>query len=227
MFFRSRVMADQPASARDGAGSQARPRGRGLYFWMMKCVMHQRDKERSFRRDTETSTPGSVRYLNVQSCISCHSELLARRSTKSTLRQGHIEFHERIRARGSARPAKLSRRATHRLVGLFRIHPLADSARAATCNPAVGAGLSSRDGSEPDRCLVTETPRTALLWCHPGDAGADCCHHDHHPVCHSAPEPTTAGAHAQHAKHVARHSHPDRVVDEKLSGSSRGTTKDG
>ena len=69
--------------------------------------------------------------------------------------------------------------------------------------------LSSRDGFEPDRRLATEIPRTALRGCHPGDASADCCHDDHHPVCHSAPEPTTAGADAQHAKHVARDSHPD------------------
>jgi hypothetical protein len=74
--------------------------------------------------------------------------------------------------------------------------------------------------------LAAETPGTALRGCHPGNASAACCHDDHHPVCHSAAEPTTAGTHAQHAKHMARHSRPDRVADERLSGSSRGVTTD-
>ena len=138
-----------------------------------------------------------------------------------------IPGYERNASRGSARTAELLWRAAHRLAGLFRIYRLADPARSAACNPAVRAGFSSRDGSEPDRRLATETPRTALRRCHPGDASADCCHDDHHPVCHSAPEPTTAGTHAQHAKHVARHSHPDRIANEKLSGSSRGVATDG
>src|SRR4029077_16023774 len=130
-------------------------------------------------------------------------------------------------SRGPARPAELLWRAAHRLAGVFRIQHLSDAARAITCNTAVRAGLSSRDGAESDRRLATETPRTALRGCHSGDARADCCHDDYHPVCHSAHEPTTAGAHAQHAKHVARHSQSDRVVNEKLSGSSRGVTTDG
>src|SRR4029453_18885427 len=53
--------------------------------------------------------------------------------------------HERNASRGPARPAELSRRAAHRLAGFLRIHHLADPARVATCNPAVRAGLSSRD----------------------------------------------------------------------------------
>ena len=150
--------------------------------------------------------------------LSCHSCLRKRRSRCT---------HERNASRGPARSAELSWRSADHLAGFFRIHHLADPARAATCNPAVRAGVSSRDGSEPDRRLATETPRTALRRCHSSDVCADCCHDDHHPVCHSAAEPTTAGTHAQHAKHVARHPHPDRVANERLSGSSRGVTTDG
>ena len=108
---------------------------------------------------------------------------------------------------GSAHAAELLWCAAHRLAGFFRIHHLGDPARVATCDSAVRAGLSPCDGSEPDRRLATEAPvHPALRRCHPGDASADRCHDFYHPVCDSAAEPTTAGAHAQHAKHVARHS---------------------
>src|SRR5215472_10091341 len=135
--------------------------------------------------------------------------------------------YERNASRGPARPAELLRRPAHCLAGFFRIRHLADPACAATYNPSVRAGHSSRDGSESDCCLATETPGTALRECHPGDACTDFCRDNHHSVCHSALEPTTAGARAQHAEHVARHPHPDRVTNEKLSGSSRGVAADG
>src|SRR4029453_9395331 len=130
--------------------------------------------------------------------------------------------HERNASRGPARAAELLRRAAHRLAGFFRIHHMADPARAATCNTAVRAGVASCDGPEPDRRLAAETPRTALRGCRPGDACADYCDDDHHPVCHSAVEPTTAGTHAQHAKYVARLSHSNQMAKKKLSKSSRG-----
>src|SRR6516164_5678739 len=135
-----------------------------------------------------------------------------------------ILCYERNASRGPARTTKLLWRAANRLVGFFRIHHLVDSARTATCNPAVRAGVSPRDGSKSDRRLATETPHTAFRGCHPRNARVDCCHYDYHRVRHSAAEPATAGTHAQHAKHVARNPQPDRVANEKLSGSSRGVT---
>src|SRR5436190_22815289 len=75
--------------------------------------------------------------------IRVHS-LLQRRSTPA-LRSRRSLNYERNASRGPARAAELLWRATHRLAGFFRIHHLADPARTATCNPAVGAGLSSRD----------------------------------------------------------------------------------
>ena len=98
---------------------------------------------------------------------------------------------------------------------------VADLARLGELAAAAGAPMAA------DNTVATRVLQQPLRGCHPGDACADRCHDDHHPVRHSAAEPTTAGAHAQHAKHVARHSHPDRIADEKLSGSSRGVTTDG
>src|SRR5215468_11218925 len=91
--------------------------------------------------------------------------------------------YERDTSRRPAGTAELLWRTAHRLAGLLRIYHLADPARAATCNPAVRAGFSPRDGSESGCRLATETPRPALRRCHPGDASADCCHGDYHPVC--------------------------------------------
>ena len=114
--------------------------------------------------------------------------------------------HERKASRGPAWAAELLRRAAHCLADLSRIYHVADPPRAATHNPAVRTGFSSRDGSEPHRRLAPETSHTAPSECHRGDASAYRCYDDHRPFCHSALEPATAGAHAQHAKYVARNS---------------------
>src|SRR5215470_4204600 len=92
---------------------------------------------------------------------------LQRRSTLAL--RNTAPYHERNASRGPTCPAELLWRATHHLVGFLRIHHLVNSACTATRYPAVRAGFSSRDGSEPDRRLAAETPHTTLHGCHHGD----------------------------------------------------------
>src|SRR5258707_12168734 len=117
-----------------------------------------------------TATGGIADTAKKLVSIHVHS-LLQRRSTGALRSRSSLNY-ERNASRGPARPAELLWRAAHRLAGFFPIHHLADPARAATCNPGVRAGVSSRDCSEPERPLATEKPRTGLRPSNPGEACA-------------------------------------------------------
>ena len=135
--------------------------------------------------------------------------------------------HERDASRGPAHTPELSRRVENRVVGFLPVYRLANSARVATGDSALRAGLASCNGPEPDCGLVTETSCPALSRCDPANARAHSCGHNDYRFCDTAISATNAGARAQRARGVAGHSHQDRIAHTKLSRRSRGVAAHG
>src|SRR5439155_435697 len=85
----------------------------------------------------------------------------------------------------------------------------------------------SRNGPEPDRGLVAETPHSALCQCDPADASPSRCHDHNYRFCHSPAGKTNAGTGTKCAQRLAGHSHSHRIGHSKLPGRSRGVAING